>query len=170
VINYEQIMQDLADFLGLSGLVLAASGNCTLVFDDVYVQFSAPDLGDAADAAAAASGYAASGHATSSPNASIGLRSRVGMSNLDDTHQQEQFLQFNLPGHGAAGISLGVSPAGEVVLSRAIPLQHLNLERFTEYLELFVNVAEHWQKTLASDAPGGQALLMQQSMDASMRA
>lgn len=165
MINYEQIMQDLGDFLGLSGLVLAASGHCTLVFDDVYVQFSAPGLGDAADTEATAQGEAGT-----SQNASIGLRSKVGMSNPDDLDQQEQFLQFNLPGHGAAGISLGVSPTGEVVLSRQIPLRHLNLERFTDYLEMFVNVAEHWQKKLASDAPGGPARLMQQTMDVSMRA
>jgi len=165
--NYERIMQDLGGFLGLPGLMLAASGACTLAFDDIYVDFSAPGLGDAADVDESVEATQ-SGHDV---DAMLEFSTRLGTSELDDVEQLQKILCSNLPGAGISGASLGVTDDGEVVLRQRIRLKNLNLERMTDRLEQFVNYAGHWRKELRADPTNHQTVdAASHMMDASMRA
>ena len=127
--DISQAQQLLADFgasLGLDGLSLDEDGHCALAFDEVMVNIDFIE-----------------------ETQDLLFYSALGIS--DEAQRSDPaillpLLQANYFGMGTAGGQIGIDKtSGMVTLSRAYPLQLLDLQGLTASLQAFVSTAEYWK-------------------------
>lgn len=129
ILQAQQLLSSFGASLGLPELSLDENGYCALVFDDVDV--SIDFIEETQD---------------------LLVYSLLGI--LDQAQRGDPsillpLLHANYFGMGAAGGQIGIDKeSGAVSLSRAYPLQLLDLPGLTNSLQAFVSTAEYWKAWL----------------------
>lgn len=126
ILQAQQLLSDFGASLELPGLSLDETGHCALLFDEVMVNMDFIE-----------------------ETQDLLLYSALGIS--DEGQRSDPaillpLLQANYFGMGTAGGQIGIDKiSGMVTLSRAYPLQLLDLQGLTAGLQAFVSTAEYWK-------------------------
>ena len=129
ILQAQQLLSDFGASLGLPELSLDETGHCALTFDEVDVNIDFID-----------------------ETQDLLVYSLLGVSDAaqrGDPAILLPLLQANYFGIGTAGGQIGIDKeSGAVSLSRAYPLQLLDLPRLGASLQAFVSTAEYWKTWL----------------------
>ena len=138
----DQLLGELGQRIGLEGLALDDEGHASLGLDDVFVSL---DVREEAG--------------------QLLLSAPLGQPGGDSAQLYGRMLDANFLGVGTAGATLARSPgSGTIVLWQALPREELEISRFEQRLQSFVDIAEAWAAAIgeAGDAavpeePAGEA-------------
>ena len=123
---FQSTMTALAQNLGLDGLTFSEEGDsCLLGFDDFEVSinyFAEPDL---------ALVYTVVGTLPEDSSSKNALYAAL--------------LEGNVMFHKTQGFTLAAGETTGVTLQGCLPMQHLDKDRMSAWIQNLLNVAEHWQ-------------------------
>ncbi|MCR5536591.1 MAG: type III secretion system chaperone [Succinivibrio sp.] len=121
--NAQELVSSLATRIGLSGLSLAETGACSVIFEEDEVVFE-------------------------DNNQKLFVFAEIGPAAGRETLYAD-LLDANHLGHGTAYGSIGLDRQRDVfTLCRVVELP-CEYEQFEEQLALFINVLRHWKKQLS---------------------
>lgn len=137
-----QLLDELGRRIGLEGLALDDEGHASLGLDEIFVSL---DVQEEAG--------------------QLLLSTSLGQPGGDSAQLYGRMLDANFLGVGTAGATLARSPgSGTIVLWQALPREELEISRFEQRLQSFVDIAEAWTAAIgeAGDAavpeePAGEA-------------
>ena len=128
----DQLLGELGQRIGLEGLALDDEGHASLGLDDVFVSLDVrEEVGQ------------------------LLLSAPLGQPGGDSAQLYGRMLDANFLGVGTAGATLARSPgSGTIVLWQALPREELEISRFEQRLQSFVDIAEAWAAAIgeAGDA------------------
>lgn len=126
--NIPDAIAELGILLGQPGLALSDQGTCRLTFDGrLEVDFELmPD------------------------ERTLHLSSVVSVLEIEDEVSLSAMLRAHLLGSQTGGAYFSLSPEGELVFERQLPMDDFDLTGFTQAVEAFVNYLDGWEDRLAS--------------------
>jgi hypothetical protein len=127
-----QLLQELGQRIGLDGLALDEDGHASLGLDEIFVSL---DVQEEAD--------------------QLLLSAPLGQPGGDRAALYGRMLDANFLGTGTGGATLARSPGnGTIMLWQALPREELEISRFEQRLQSFVDVAEAWAAGIREAADG----------------